>query len=430
MGKKIVNIFCITYNQVLYIRDALDGFLKQKTNFEYNVFVYDDASTDGTTEVLLEYQKNYPDIFRIYISERNRWKDKDRKDFIHKLKLDNLDGKYIALCEGDDYWIDENKLQTQVDYMEAHQKCSLYIHNCLWLDCTNNTFREADTFDIADEGDVDVDELILEKNAHPATASFMYRSKLHNEPSFFFNSSVGDYTVLLLAAANGKVHYNSKAMSVYRSKSQGSYTNMLISDLNVNTYYYLGLISFLVLYNNYTKGKFKVAVCQKLLSFVTSFVSGCARNKITAKERYKLCIEQGYNLSYVSESIINKLDKLYVNETSGYISEEIKKFISKYSRIIVMGTGVYSELLTEQLKNNNIEFAGYAKTVAEPNETHNGKKVWKLSEIPFDKNRIGILVGILILNKNDIINSLKNAQIANYYMPFDYEDSILELLKE
>lgn len=429
MYKKMVSIWCITYNQVEYIRDALEGFLKQKTNFSYEVFVYDDASTDGTSEVLLEYQKNYPDIFRLYISDRNRWKDKDRRDFLYKLKVDNLDAKYIAMCEGDDYWTDENKLQVQVDYMESHPECSMYIHNSLWLDCTTNTINAANTFDIADEGDINVDDIIIQKKLHPATASFMFKRELYDSPIFFFKASVSDYPLLLCAAANGKIHYNSKAMSVYRFKSNGSYNSMLVSKFEMQTYYYLGLIDFLICYNNYTKSKYKSSVYIKLLSVVNCYIRACTRHEMDVKTSYKMCLNEGYDIEHISNELLDKLNSLYLSETSQYISDEVKIFVSKYKNIVVMGTGVYSDILTQKLLNSNVDFAGYAKTSVDSEEKHNGKSVWKLSEIPYEKSCVGILVGILIIDKNDIINSLKNSHIDNYLMPFDYEESIMELLK-
>lgn len=179
-----VSIFCLTYNHVDYIQDTLEGFIKQKTNYRYNAFVYDDASTDGTSQILLEYQNKYPELFRVYISEYNRFKDRNMKKFIYDLKVKNLTAKYVAMCEGDDYWTDENKLQMQVDYMEAHPECSMYIHNCKWLDCITNTMTLGNPVDIEGEGDVSAEELIMEKNGHPPTASFLYRKELFKEDFF------------------------------------------------------------------------------------------------------------------------------------------------------------------------------------------------------------------------------------------------------
>ena len=118
----LVSICCITYNQEAYIRDALEGFVKQKTNFRYEVLIHDDASTDRTAEIIREYEEKYPDLIKPILQTVNQY----------SLGLTNVSGtwnfpravkngsKYIAMCEGDDYWIDEHKLQRQVDYLEAH----------------------------------------------------------------------------------------------------------------------------------------------------------------------------------------------------------------------------------------------------------------------------------------------------------------------
>lgn len=128
MNDKLVSIFCLTYNHVDYIRDALEGFVKQKTNFQYEVFVYDDASTDGTSECIQEYASRYPQLFNIYISPYNTYNSPDRFKILNELQHKYITGKYVAMCEGDDYWIDSKKLQMQVDYMEEHDNCMMTTH--------------------------------------------------------------------------------------------------------------------------------------------------------------------------------------------------------------------------------------------------------------------------------------------------------------
>lgn len=129
--KIMVSVCCITYNQKDYIRDAIEGFLKQKTNFDYEIIIHDDASTDGTTEILKEYEERYPGKFRIIYEEENQYQK--GSSFIRAM-YEQAKGKYIAVCEGDDYWCDENKLQLQVDYMEQNQECSFCFHNAIIID--------------------------------------------------------------------------------------------------------------------------------------------------------------------------------------------------------------------------------------------------------------------------------------------------------
>ena len=421
MENTMVSIWCLTYNHEKYIRDALEGFLKQKTDFKFEVFVYDDASTDGTASILYEYKNRYPNIFTIYVSEHNRWKDPNRKEFLHRLKLDNLNSKYIACCEGDDYWTDENKLQTQVEYMETHPKCSMYIHNCLWLDCTDNSTRRGNPFDIVGEMDVSTEMLIEQKNGHPPMASFLFRKKLLLEDFFFFNSSAGDYPLLLCAASNGRVHYNNRAMSVYRWKSAGSYTDLMGGDDCLQFVFCIGLIDFLVKYNSYTDRKYEGTILKKVTGFVSSLLCVCMKNGRKVEEQYKKCLEQKHCLPPINMKLIPKLEEFAHYEQESYLSEATRKFIGHYKHIIIMGIGKYAQILTKQLDYYNIPYDGYGVSQPKDNESSfNGKPVWKLADIPYEKKEIGVIVGILINDKEDILTSLQRAGIENYCMPFEY----------
>ena len=115
-----VSIQCLTYNHKDYIRDMFEGILKQKTNFKYNVFVYDDKSTDGTTEIVLEYAERYPGIIHALVPPYNTHSQGDQDEWMEQFKKKEFIGKYGCWCEGDDYWTDPNKLQMQYDFMEAH----------------------------------------------------------------------------------------------------------------------------------------------------------------------------------------------------------------------------------------------------------------------------------------------------------------------
>ena len=126
----MVSVYCITYNHKDFIRKCLDGIVMQKTDFKFEVVIYDDCSTDGTREIVLEYIEKYPDLFVPILPDENR----AQKEGFHGINVDmckKCQGKYIALCEGDDYWTDENKLQIQVDYMEKHPDFSGCFHKSL-----------------------------------------------------------------------------------------------------------------------------------------------------------------------------------------------------------------------------------------------------------------------------------------------------------
>lgn len=119
----MVSIKCITYNHEPYIRQCLEGFVMQKTNFRFEAVVHDDASTDGTADIIREYAEKYPDIIKPIYETENQYSKKDGS--LGRIMDAACTGKYIAMCEGDDYWTDPLKLQKQVDFLETHLECSM-----------------------------------------------------------------------------------------------------------------------------------------------------------------------------------------------------------------------------------------------------------------------------------------------------------------
>lgn len=122
-NKVLVSIICDVYNHEPYLRLCLDGFVSQKTNFPFEVLIHDDASTDNSASIIIEYTQKYPDIFKPIIQKENQY---SKKVGIWKTyQFPRVSGKYVAFCEGDDCWIDSLKLQKQVDYLESHPECVL-----------------------------------------------------------------------------------------------------------------------------------------------------------------------------------------------------------------------------------------------------------------------------------------------------------------
>ena len=147
----LVSIACITYNHEPYIRQCLDGFVMQQTDFEFEIVIHDDASTDGTRDVILEYCSKYPHLFRTIFQKKNRYKE--GKGIFVRFVFPICLGKYIAMCEGDDYWTDPYKLQKQVDFLKDNQKYVICGHeyNILYQsNLSNSIHRQYGAYDLND----------------------------------------------------------------------------------------------------------------------------------------------------------------------------------------------------------------------------------------------------------------------------------------
>ena len=165
----LVSISSITFNHTPYIKDCLDGFLRQKTIFPVEVLIHDDASTDGTEEIIREYEAKYPHIIKPLYEQENQWQ-KGRRGSI-EFNFPRARGKYIALCEGDDYWTDPYKLQKQVDFLEANDDYVLVADNAIWHDLGPDNKRP---FSTNPEKDISIGELLSERQF--ATAAVVFRN--------------------------------------------------------------------------------------------------------------------------------------------------------------------------------------------------------------------------------------------------------------
>lgn len=221
----MVSICCITYNQESYIRDALEGFLKQETDFAYEVLIHDDASTDRTGEIIREYAERYPDVIRPILQTENQY-SKGFTNISGTFNFPRARGRYIAMCEGDDYWTDEKKLQLQVDYMESHEDCALCFHSAR-VEVLEQAVTERSMRPYHGGRIVSPEEIIGKRSGYP-TASLLFRTEMVRElPEFYVNAPIADIPLQLLAAARGYGYYMDRPMCVYRLGGAVSWTSMM-----------------------------------------------------------------------------------------------------------------------------------------------------------------------------------------------------------
>lgn len=223
-----VSIICITYNQEKYVRQALDGFVMQKTNFPFEVIIHDDASTDKTADIIREYQAKYPEIIKPIFQTVNQFSQ--GKDPIIHFMLDKIQGQYVAINEGDDYWTDENKLQKQADFLDAHPDFSVCFHpvRVVWEDSSapDSIFPTPEYR--FDKDVLDINDLL--KRNFIQTNSVMYRWCLTKEQYPPKRILPADYFWHLVHAKKGKIGFLPDVMAVYRRNHGGIWTGALQSD--------------------------------------------------------------------------------------------------------------------------------------------------------------------------------------------------------
>lgn len=218
MENIVVSVLTTTYNHAPYLRQALDSVLAQKTSFAFELLIHDDASTDGTSDIVRAYARRYPDRVRAIVQEENQYSQGvDVYGFFKPL----IRGAYIALCEGDDYWCDERKLQLQVDFLEHHPECVACVHQTELLDMT--TGERYAVSDRGCDGVMDFSEILAGNNHSFQVSSLLMRTEailLPALPDFFAASAaVGDYPLSIFLALQGRIFYLNRTMSVYRYAS-------------------------------------------------------------------------------------------------------------------------------------------------------------------------------------------------------------------
>ena len=211
--KPSVSVIFITYNQDKYVSQAIDSFLMQKTDFDFEILIHDDASTDETVEIIKRYEKENPKLIKVYLEKENQH-SKANLEFLDRMFRD-AKGKYIALCEGDDYWTDPLKLQKQFNFMEKNPSYGLCFHP---VRVFFESGEEEDTiFPDNSMGNKFTVKSVIERNPIQ-TNSVFYRKQKYDD----LKSGVipNDLYLHLYHASYGKIGYIEEVMADYRRHSE------------------------------------------------------------------------------------------------------------------------------------------------------------------------------------------------------------------
>ncbi len=222
-----VSVCVPTYNHEAFIAQMLDGALAQQTTFPYEIVIGDDASTDGAPAIIQKYATQYPDKIRAFLHAENLGPKEPREfagrnNVLHLLKA--CRGEYVALCEGDDYWTDPEKLQKQVGFLDSHPDFAICHHN---VRMTYEDGSPEHLFNQEDQKPISTIEDLLDDRWFLATGSLLYRNYFLTEDfaDWHAQAAAGDWALVLQLAARGDIGYLPDIMGVYR-KHRGGLSNI------------------------------------------------------------------------------------------------------------------------------------------------------------------------------------------------------------
>lgn len=407
----LVSIVCTTYNHEKYIGEAIESFLMQETNFPFEIIIHDDASTDRTPEIIREYENKYPDIIRPVYQKENQFSKGIRGNRITIKFLSSLiQGKYVATCEGDDYWTDKNKLQKQVDFLEKNKDYIACFHKVKMVDREGNfteQYLEPNEFI---SRDYTIKDIV--KGGYMHVSSRMYRSAFYKreEPSWVTMATQGDNFSALYAVLEGKVFFLGEAMSAYRVGVENSIMT------NIKTKYtkeqlianYVDMLKAYELANEHYDYKYEEDI-NKIITNVCVTIAGIIvdPNKNAQKTteelmeliptRYRDKIRDSYTKGEQKNNYIRFVEDfkkgLYDAKILEYFGSGIKR------EFIVYGAGTLGMLLKERLEGTNSEIRFFVE------------------DRPFSDP------GRNILNLNDIDKAIINNADELIVTPFyDYEN--------
>ncbi len=345
--KALVVIRSLVYNHEPYLRDCLEGFVMQQTNFPFVAVVHDDCSTDKSATIIREYAEKYPNIIKPVFESENQYSKHDgslRRAM--DAACEKYGAKYYALCEGDDYWTDPHKLQKQVEFLETHPDYTMVCCDGVVRtpdgDMTEEDFRNWSWKRYHESRDMAVEDIIEQGGWFILTASIVFPKELRDTyPEACRKCPVGDYPLQIFAALNGKVHYFHEKMIVYRFGSINSWSVRERSrTYEASLDFFRREIDMLQSLDEYSGGKYSYAFRRRIVQNVVRLLNSYSQNsedtlKIFARflqyEYLRICWPQPERLR---EKLYRKLMRLCcfpyypLENYPGIIRPSMKPFIS------------------------------------------------------------------------------------------------------
>lgn len=381
-----VSIICITYNHAEFIRRAIEGFLKQKTSFPYEIIIHDDASTDGTREILLEYQRKYPNQIRLFLEDENQYSKIVR---IMLALILEAKGKYVAISDGDDEWTYDRKLQEQYELLEQNPEISFCMHNVIRYN--RQTGEKVEQMKDTESRMLNDREIILEPYGRAPTTSFFFRTEHISEiPQFCYCAPVGDDPLRLYYACRGKIYYLNKTWAVRNYMHEGSW-NYKMQNISFQLDYIKKYLRFLNEFNAYSQKRFESYLLKKIYR-LCSWAVDLSLREMSGVGELKEAIRK---LSQETEDQFDgALEQIYNNRVSqciDYLDTEAKEFIEKCKqeggRLYLYGTGGEAEKFAEKLEYMNIPYEGFVVSDHHKKEENfMNHTIWEISVLDREKS--------------------------------------------
>jgi len=256
-----VSVCITTYQHAAFIKKCVKGALDQTTNFPIEIIIGEDESSDGTREICKQLAEQHPENIRLFLRSRENVRyingnPTGRHNFLETLKVAR--GKYIAFCDGDDYWIDSRKLQKQYDFMESSVDISMSLHNAYIID--EKGLQKSIFPNIKTQSIIKPEKIIEKGGGFCATNSVFFRSDILTKmPDWFVDAYVGDYSLYLLAIEHGKIGALPDIMSCYRSGHTNSWSNLSNQAQHLDKYLQ-SLKKMLFEFNDYSDYKYNYSI--------------------------------------------------------------------------------------------------------------------------------------------------------------------------
>ncbi len=346
IDKPVVSICCLTYNHREYVAKAIDGFLIQKTSFPFEVIIHDDASLDGTQNIVNKYADAYPKIIKTIIQTDNKYSKNINPGFEYLLPAAR--GEYIAFCEGDDFWIDPYKLEIQIDWLKKNPNIDISFHpsfeliDSFYSNILSNYGNKNKVFNTS--------QMILGDGDFCPTCSLVIRrDAIMNMPKWSKFAPAGDYMIQVLCSTNGGALYIPKVMSVYRRGHPSSWSVAVNQLLSKKIHWYENSLKTMLLLDVYLDKKFSSEISSILDKYSYMMSIFClSRKDLAGFRKYFYLVKNRRHLGwkFILLDIVKTSDRLLKVIEICY--RKIKSLMSFFLKLrIILGWGLYE-------KNNRI----------------------------------------------------------------------------